>query len=86
MRRFIFVSLFALILLSAAGTNLAAAERYCLQEAYWGYRATATSHPTASAWRPVQWPIVVSIRGTRTATESRATEGFRHSREPSSQP
>jgi hypothetical protein len=37
MRRFIFVSLFAFILLSAAGTNLAAAKRYCLQGAHWGY-------------------------------------------------
>jgi hypothetical protein len=37
MRRFLFVSVAALTVLSAAGTNSASAARYCLQGRHWGY-------------------------------------------------
>ena len=37
MQRFLFVSLFALTLLSTVGINSATAARYCLQGRSWGY-------------------------------------------------
>ena len=37
MQRFLFVSLFALTVLSTVGINSATAARYCLQGRSWGY-------------------------------------------------
>jgi hypothetical protein len=44
MRRFLFVSLFALTALSTVGINSATAGRYCLQGRHWGHPGNCQFH------------------------------------------